>query len=230
MVLGAHGVKVRTGARGEDALSRARGLLAAGGAEAALPELEAVTARGGGPEGARELRGRALVGVGRFEDALAELGGIRAGPGASDAWFARGEACRALGRDDEGRAAFEQAAAYALSEPPGEAVSDPAVLPLALERMGNADGAARALDMRLQSAPGHGSLLCVKALLSAKCGSTADAMGALEGAVATHPQRVLETLAEPALAEVAAGEHGQEFRRRAERERQRLLERLLASG
>jgi Flp pilus assembly protein TadD len=223
IVLGAHGVRVRQDAGTGGSLSRVRELLAAGGAEAALAELEAILGGGSTQDGARELRGEALVALGRYEDALVDLAAIPPGPGAAGAWFARGEACRHLGRDEEAATAYEQAAAYALTEDAG---SDRAVLPLALERMGNTDGATRALGERLAGNPDHGGLLCVRALLAARAGSTGDALDALERAVSTHPGQVLRTLDGPALADVASEARGQDLRSRAEREREQQIARL----
>ncbi len=232
MVLGPQAMTTVAAAAGKSAeasLERARSLLMSGGTAEALAELDAIARSGTMPEGTRELRGIALVESGKYEEALSHLGTIGAFPRAAEAWFAKGEACRRLGQEEEARVAYEQAAAYALTEEPGGPVSSPAVLPLALERLGNTDGATKALEGRLAADPEDGSLLCVRALLSAKAGATADALTTLEGAIESDQHQVMLTLDDPAFAGLASDPRVQALRERAERERGQQLARLTAA-
>lgn len=228
LVLAPHRVNLRKvpGELGEGTLSRARQLLAAGGAAEAVAELDSIIENGGAPAGARALRGAALGQLGRYDDALVDLDDITALPRAAEAWFARGEAQRRLGHEDLAREAYEQAAAFALSEPDGRPASDAAVLPLALERMGNAEGALRSLEGLLAKTPDNASLLCVQALLSAKAGTQHGVYETLERALSSDPHRVLLTLDEAALTPFMAEGRFQSLRERAERARSQRIERL----
>jgi predicted Zn-dependent protease len=149
---------------------------------------------------------------------------------AAEAWFARGEAQRGLGHEELARDAYEQAAAYALSEPGDNPASDAAILPLALDRLGNSDGARKALEGLLSKMPDNGSLLCVQAMLAANDGAAGNAIALLERAVTSDPHQVLITLTDEALADFVAEARFQNLRERAERERSQRVEQLRAAN
>jgi tetratricopeptide (TPR) repeat protein len=178
----------------EAQLLRGQVKVAIGAASAGLEDIDAACSAGDTLPYGRQARAMALLDLARPEEALDALRDAPDPLGVSAHSLVLAEVCRRLGRDEEARSAFEDAAARLIGESARGTASNIGALPVVLIRLGNLDQARHLLAEQAAQAPDDPALLCAQATLAAEQGDLAAALEPLSRAATADPQLVVRTM------------------------------------